>query len=65
MAVLPYQGLYVGFPMIFNPIGAIPPPETNFTRNTCGSRNLIKRPKNVKTLALQIHGSVSKPVTPW
>ena len=32
MAVLPYQGLYVGFPMIFNPIGAIPPPETNFTR---------------------------------
>lgn len=32
MAVLPYQGFYIGFPTIFNPIGAVPPPETNFTR---------------------------------
>ena len=32
MAVLPYNGLYVGFPTIFNPFGAIPPPETNHTR---------------------------------
>ncbi|HIG57370.1 MAG TPA: hypothetical protein EYG11_00545 [Candidatus Latescibacteria bacterium] len=32
MAVLPYQGLYIGFPTIFNPIGAVPPPQTNFTR---------------------------------
>ena len=32
MAVLPYQGLYVGFPTVFNPIGAIPPPATNYTR---------------------------------
>ena len=32
MAVLPYEGIYVGFPMIFNPIGAIPPPHTNYTR---------------------------------
>ncbi|NKB70360.1 MAG: hypothetical protein GKR89_25090 [Candidatus Latescibacteria bacterium] len=32
MAVLPYQGLYIGFPVLFNPFGAIPPPETNFTR---------------------------------
>ena len=32
MAVLPYQGLYIGFPTIFNPFGAIPPPATNFTR---------------------------------
>ena len=32
MAVMPYQGLYIGFPTVFNPIGAIPPPATNFTR---------------------------------
>jgi hypothetical protein len=32
MAVLPYEGLYVGFPTVFNPIGAIPPPATNYTR---------------------------------
>ena len=32
MAVLPYQGLYIGFPTVFNPVGAIPPPATNFTR---------------------------------
>jgi len=32
MAVMPYQGLYVGFPTVFNPFGAIPPPHTNFTR---------------------------------
>ena len=32
MAVMPYQGFYIGFPRIFNPIGAVPPPEMNFTR---------------------------------
>ena len=32
MAVLPYAGMYLGFPTVFNPIGAIPPPATNFTR---------------------------------
>lgn len=32
MAVLPYQGLYIGFATVFNPIGAIPPPATNYTR---------------------------------
>ena len=31
-AVMPYRGLYVGFPTIYNPIGAIPPPATNNTR---------------------------------
>ena len=31
MAVLPYEGLYVGFPMLFNPAAAIPPPYMNFT----------------------------------
>ena len=31
MAVMPYQGLYIGFPLIFNPAGAIPPPHGNFT----------------------------------
>ncbi len=31
MAVMPYQGLYVGFPVIFNPAGAIAPPHGNFT----------------------------------
>ena len=31
MAVLPYAGRYVGFPVLFNPAGAIPPPHLNFT----------------------------------
>ncbi|MEZ4730438.1 MAG: hypothetical protein R3E79_25210 [Caldilineaceae bacterium] len=31
MAVLPYAGLYVGFPVLFNPAGAIPPPHRNYT----------------------------------
>ena len=32
MAVMPYEGLYVGFPLILNPIGADPPPAMNFSR---------------------------------
>jgi len=31
MAAMPYEGLYVGFPLIFNPAGAIPPPHMNYT----------------------------------
>ncbi len=31
LQVLPYEGLYIGFPMVFNPAGAIPPPHGNFT----------------------------------
>lgn len=31
MAVMPYEGIYVGFPGLFNPAGAIPPPQTNHT----------------------------------
>lgn len=31
MAAMPYEGLYVGFVGIFNPAGAIPPPQTNHT----------------------------------
>ena len=32
MAVMPYQGFYIGFAQIFNPFGANPPPHMNFTR---------------------------------
>lgn len=32
MAVMPYEGFYIGLPRIFNPFGANPPPEMNFTR---------------------------------
>ena len=32
MPVMPYEGLYVGFPNLFNPFGAIPAPHMNFTR---------------------------------
>ncbi len=31
MAVLPYAGSYIGFPVLFNPAGAIPPPHMNYT----------------------------------
>ena len=32
MAVMPYEGLYIGFPKIFNPFGAAPPPHMNHNR---------------------------------
>ena len=32
MAVMPYEGVYIGFPVIFNPFGAHPPPQMNFSR---------------------------------
>ena len=31
MAAMPYEGLYIGFPLILNPAGTIPPPHDNFT----------------------------------
>jgi len=31
MAVMPYEGLYVGFPLILNPASLIPPPWGNYT----------------------------------
>jgi hypothetical protein len=31
MAVLPYEGQYIGFVLMFNPAGAIPPPHMNYT----------------------------------
>lgn len=31
MPLLPYEGMYVGFPVLFNPAGALPPPHGNFT----------------------------------
>jgi hypothetical protein len=31
MAVMPYEDAYVGFPVVFNPAGAIPPPHGNYT----------------------------------
>ena len=31
MSVMPYEGLYVGFPVLYNPSGLIPPPRRNAT----------------------------------
>ena len=31
MAVMPYEGMYIGFPVVFNPAGAVPLPHNNFT----------------------------------
>ncbi len=31
MPILPYEGIYVGFPVLFNPAAAIPPPHLNYT----------------------------------
>ena len=31
MAVMPYEGLYVGFPVLFNPAAALPQPYGNYT----------------------------------
>lgn len=31
MAVMPYEGAYIGFPVLFNPAGAVPPPHGNYT----------------------------------
>ena len=45
MAVMPYEGVYVGFPLIFNPSAEIPPPHGNFTAlnqtELTVSRNLL------------------------
>ena len=44
MAVLPYEGQYIGFVLMFNPAGAIPPPHMNYTGlnqvELAASRNL-------------------------
>ena len=32
MAVMPYEGFYIGFPLIFNVFGANPPPHMNHSR---------------------------------
>ena len=32
MAVMPYQGFYIGFPVLFNVGGACPPPGMNHSR---------------------------------
>ena len=32
MAVMPYEGFYIGFPVIFNPFAANPPPGMNYSR---------------------------------
>ncbi|MDP6037568.1 MAG: hypothetical protein QGG64_03385, partial [Candidatus Latescibacteria bacterium] len=31
MPIMPYEGIYIGFPVLFNPAGAIPPPQMNYT----------------------------------
>ena len=31
MPLVAYEGVYIGFPVLFNPAGAIPPPHGNFT----------------------------------
>ena len=31
MPLVDYEGVYIGFPVLFNPAGAIPPPHGNFT----------------------------------
>ena len=31
MSVMPYEGIYVGLPVLFNPAGAVPPPRMNYT----------------------------------
>lgn len=32
MPLMAYEGIYIGFPNLFNPFGAIPAPRTNYTR---------------------------------
>jgi hypothetical protein len=32
MPIMAYEGIYVGFPNLFNPFGAVPAPRTNYTR---------------------------------
>ena len=49
MAVLPYEGLYIGFPTIFNSVGAIPPPETNHTRINQIELTVLTRPLSLGT----------------
>jgi hypothetical protein len=32
MPLMAYEGIYVGFPNLYNPVGTIPPPRMNYTR---------------------------------
>lgn len=62
MPILPYEGLYVGFPRIFNPFGAQPPPHMNFTRVTQTELALSRDLYHWERVADR---AVFQPVQPW
>ena len=62
MPILPYEGIYIGLPLIFNPFGAIPPPHMNFTRINQTELAVSRDLKNWHRVADR---ALFLPVQPW
>ena len=62
MSILPYEGIYVGFPLIFNPFGAIPPPHMNFSRINQTELAVSRDLRNWERVADR---ALFLPVQPW
>ena len=62
MAVMPYEGIYIGFPLIFNPFGAIPPPHMNFTRI---NQNELAVSRDLRNWSRVADRAVFLGVQPW
>ena len=62
MSILPYEGIYIGLPLIFNPFGAIPPPHMNFSRINQTELAVSRDLQNWERVADR---AVFLPVQPW
>ena len=62
MATMPYEGIYIGFPLIFNPFGAIPPPHMNFTRI---NQNELAVSRDLRNWSRVADRAVFLGVQPW
>ena len=62
MSILPYEGMYIGFPLIFNPFGAVPPPHMNFTRINQNELAISRDLRNWKRVADR---AVFLGIQPW
>ena len=62
MAVMPYEGIYIGFPGLFNPAGAIPRPWTNHT----GIRHVeLTVSRNLYDWERVADRAIFIPIEPW
>lgn len=62
MSVMPYEGVYVGLPVLFNPAGEIPPPQTN---NTGLNQVELATSRDLYTWTRVSDRQLFIPVSPW